>query len=236
MTYLINQYNLLSNTEKNAIIIYKTSLGAVINSINKINPTNFPQSFIDAYTKYKLLLNNVNNMFLKFSVFYAIDDLNIFTFYNSLLNIKRTLLSCQNKIKLSNNLTVYRGISLDNLADLALISKSDFASTSTNKEVCESFFNVGKYNVLDIIEVEANTPVIVAPYAIKKSYKDLADVINQNDSRATLSVKYNDSQEEIILFKDLLNIKQTKMIKTSSNLIVRHLITSLKVKEDGLKR
>lgn len=152
------------------------------------------------------------------------------------MNIKRTLLSCQNKIKLSNNLTVYRGISLDNLADLALISKSDFASTSTNKEVCESFFNVGKYNVLDIIEVEANTPVIVAPYAIKKSYKDLADVINQNDSRATLSVKYNDSQEEIILFKDLLNIKQTKMIKTSSNLIVRHLITSLKVKEDGLKR
>src|SRR5574344_1571873 len=206
MQYLISQYNLLSNEEKNVIIIYKTRLGAIINSLDKINSNEYPPYFINAYNEYKLTLNNVNNMFLKFSTFYAIDDLNIDTFYNSLLNVKKTLLSCQNKIILPDDITLYRGISTNDLENLELLSKDKLVSTSTNQQVCKSFLNINKYNILDIIKVKANTSVIVASYSIKRTYNDIADAINGNVKASSLKIQYNDDQSEIILFKNTLNI------------------------------
>lgn len=77
---LVEQYELLTEEEKRACLIYKSRLSFLINEITAVPNfldldvnaiyynLNNPQQFLEIYLKYKKILEKPNNFFMKLSI------------------------------------------------------------------------------------------------------------------------------------------------------------------------
>lgn len=91
---LIKQYEALTEEEKNTLLVYKSRLGRAINSLD-----NNDLEIKEIYERYKNLVENPKNLFMKFSVFKDISFKSLEEFIESLIKVKEKL----NEISKKNN-------------------------------------------------------------------------------------------------------------------------------------
>ena len=90
---LIKQYEELTEEEKNTLLVYKSRLGRAINSLDNNN-----LEIKEIYEKYKSLVENPKNIFMKFSVFKDVSFTSLEDFKNSLTEIKEKIDEISSKI------------------------------------------------------------------------------------------------------------------------------------------
>ena len=124
---LLKQYEELTEEEKNTLLVYKSRLGRAINSLD-----NNDLEIKEIYEKYKSLVENPKNIFMKFSVFKDISFKSLEEFIESLIKVKEKLNEISKKIILTEDITVYRAFSISNEEELMPLSKANLVSTSLN--------------------------------------------------------------------------------------------------------
>ena len=199
MEKLYEQFDNLTDYEKSIILIYKSYYSYAINNIDNIGDEETLKNIKDLYEYYKEVLNKPENMFLSYTL-KPINNNSFNEFIESIRRISSDLNNLKGKITLPYDMTVYRCVSMLPDDDIYSVSKGNLISTSESLNKAEMFINRGSYrNVTYEFVVKKGTPVLVVPYSIK---------IDENE---ILKVKSNDSQEEIILFKDSLDFSFNEM-------------------------
>ena len=192
---LIRQYHNLSEEEQNALLVYKSRLGLLINDLDN-NP-----NFEEYYKYYLNLFSNPFNLSMRFSVFKNIDLTSLEDFIASIYKIKEVLDKTIDKLVVNEDTTLYRAVSTNsNIND---ISKSNIISTSLSFFETLNFANAGENIAIYQINLKKGSHVACVPYAILN---------DQKTHRIIKSPKKD--QEEIILNKDnyeFVNIVQENM-------------------------
>lgn len=215
---LEKQYELLSLEEKNLLLIYKSRLFDFINRIDLImNNMQIKNLYNEKYVEFKRIINLPENSFIKYSIFSNISLNTYDSFLNSIKEIQEKIINIP-KIIIPKNIKVYRAVTVTDLNDIYKISTSNLISTSLDVEVTDSFYTNNGQDILYQINLHENTPCLIVPYSIK---------IYENDGKQVLKVQKNDSQKEIILFKDFLNYEITsKQYIEEENLLIVKIETS----------
>ena len=197
---LIEQYKNLDESEAHALLIYKSRLSRAINSLDIDD-----EEVMEAYNTYKEYLENPSNIFMKMTVFKDIDFSDISSFKNSLELVKKKIKDASLKMRLKDDLTVYRALSVPSDDSVSFISKSDIISTSTSFDECSKFIipDSNYKHTLYQINLEKDSPVLICPYSIL--IKD-----------GVLSLTQRHDQKEIILLKD--NYDFTEVLSTDAKL------------------
>lgn len=197
---LIEQYKNLDESEAHALLIYKSRLSRAINSLDIDD-----EEVIESYNTYKEYLENPSNIFMKMTVFKDIDFSDISSFKNSLEFVKKKIEDASLKMRLKDDLTVYRALSVPKDDSVSFISKSDIISTSTSFDECSKFIipDSNYKHTLYQINLEKDSPVLICPYSIL--IKD-----------GVLSLTQRHDQKEIILLKD--NYDFTEVLSTDAKL------------------
>ena len=197
---LIEQYKNLDESEAHALLIYKSRLSRAINSLDIDDG-----EVIESYNTYKEYLLNPSNIFMKMTVFKDIDFSDISSFKNSLELVKKKIKDASLKMRLKDDLTVYRALSVSKDDSVSFISKSDIISTSTSFDECSKFIipDSNYKHTLYQINLEKDSPVLICPYSIL--IKD-----------GVLSLTQRHDQKEIILLKD--NYDFTEVLSTDAKL------------------
>ena len=236
---LLEQYQNLTEDEKNALLVYKSKLGVVINEMSRIRDfEKIDSSFLteiistsdnvkSIYLMYKKYLDEPKNLFLKYSVFKDIDPSSMETFVVSLRNTYQTIQSCSDKIRLPKDIYLYRGVAVQDDKKKGQIALSNIVSSSMNPDVCEMFLYSDNPDNTELelyqFQVSKGTPVLVCPYSI----------VIEDRLFNELKIKNEDSQQEIILFKDKTNmdIISKKEVILEDNTILNIYKTSVEHKE-----
>lgn len=222
---LLKQYEELTEEEKNTLLVYKSRLGRAINSLD-----NNDLEIKEIYEKYKSLVENPENLFMKFSVFKDISFKSLEEFIESLIKVKEKLNEISKKIILTEDITVYRAFSISNEEKLIPLSKANLVSTSLNINECSKYLipNKDYTHYLYQINLEKGSMVTICPYRI---------LIDNND-RLTLT-KENGS-EEIIISKDNYDFEEVMETTTeftdNEELNIISVNAIFKVKDTKLKR
>ena len=197
---LIEQYKNLDESEAHALLIYKSRLSRAINSLDIDD-----EEVMEAYNTYKEYLENPSNIFMKMTVFKDIDFSDISSFKNSLELVKEKIKDASLKMRLKDDLTVYRALSVPSDDSISFISRSDIISTSTSFDECSKFIipDSNYKHTLYQINLEKDSPVLICPYSIL--IKD-----------GVLSLTQRHDQKEIILLKD--NYDFTEVLSTDTKL------------------
>ena len=197
---LIEQYKNLDESEAHALLIYKSRLSRAINSLDIDD-----EEVIEVYNTYKEYLSNPSNIFMKMTVFKDIDFSDISSFKNSLELVKKKIEDASLKMRLKDDLTVYRALSVSKDDSISFISRSDIISTSTSFDECSKFIipDSNYKHTLYQINLEKNSPVLICPYSIL--IKD-----------GVLSLTQRHDQKEIILLKN--NYDFTEVLSTDAKL------------------
>lgn len=197
---LIEQYKNLDESEVHALLIYKSRLSRAINSLDIDDG-----EVIEVYNTYKEYLSNPSNIFMKMTVFKDIDFSDISSFKNSLELVKQKIEDISLKMRLKDDLTVYRTLSVLKDDSVCFISKSDIISTSTSFDECSKFIipDSNYKHTLYQINLEKDSPVLICPYSI----------LIKN---GVLSLTQRYDQKEIILLKD--NYDFTEVLSTDTKL------------------
>ncbi len=190
---LKKQYALLTEEEKNALLVYKSRLGLAINDLNKKE-----ENIKEIYQLYKELVSNPKNLFMKMTVFKDISFASLEEFKNSLQVIMETIKSACKKIVLPEEMTIYRAFSIEKETKPDSLSKSDFISTSIDIRNCSKFFKKGNQyeHYVYQINLEAGSLVGICPYAI--------EIDNNNH----LYLTEREEQKEVILDQDNFIFKE----------------------------
>lgn len=221
---LLIQYNGLSDLEKNAILVYKSKLFVIINSISKIpefqrlttlelnEQLSNRSECINVFNDYSRVLNNLNNSFIKNTVF---NNIRFDSFNNFIEDLKEVIVILNKisfKIVLNEDLVVYRSILVGNNEKFDFINDSpSFISTSIKVDDAERFLNgdSNKEKHFYSIKLPKGLPVIVSPFSIVRKYDSVIDSIQSNfDYSLMVSNRGVNGQQEIILFKDLISYKE----------------------------
>ena len=197
---LIEQYNNLTDTEKNALLIYKSRLGRAINSLD-----NNSGEIKDIYEQYKKLIANPKNMFIAYTVFKDISFDSLDSFKESLKVVDKIVRNTTNKLTLKEDATIYRVVSIKDDEELNFIAKSNLISTSLNINECSKFIiSKDKYKTyLYQINLEKDSKVAICPYSI---------LLNEKEEQLTITSRMD--QEELILSKDNYNFKEVLSTNT----------------------
>ena len=142
---------------------------------------------------------------MKMTVFKDIDFSDISSFKNSLELVKKKIEDASLKMRLKDDLTVYRALSVSSDDSVSFISRSDIISTSTSFDECSKFIipDSNYKHTLYQINLEKDSPVLICPYSIL--IKD-----------GVLSLTQRHDQKEIILLKD--NYDFTEVLSTDTKL------------------
>ena len=222
---LLKQYEELTEEEKNTLLVYKSRLGRAINSLD-----NNDLEIKEIYERYKNLVENPKNLFMKFSVFKDISFKSLEEFIESLIKVKEKLNEISKKIILTEDITVYRAFSISNEEKLMPLSKANLVSTSLNINECSKYLipNKGYTHYLYQINLEKGSMVTICPYRI---------LIDNNDR--LILTKENDS-EEIIISKDNYDFEElmetTTEFTDNEELNIISVNAIFKVKDTKLKR
>ena len=207
MDSLLKQYQVLSDKEKNAILVYKSSLGLLINQVNQYLSDNNNivellknKDFIAVahsyYESVKMIYDT--DMFIKHTLLQNINMKSFTTFIMSIIDINYILLGCVDKIKIEDEMTLYRFVSYGEEKDD--ISNSELISTTTDIDVCDAFFEDNKNYVLYELTVDKGVPVLVCPYAIKAHYESYGDYLLRFSPKK-VTIQEGDNQSEVVLYK-----------------------------------
>ena len=196
---LIKQYLNLNDEEKNALLVYKSKLGLLINDLD-----NDPD-FKYYYNYLKEIFNNPLNIFMKLTVYNNINLDSIEEFKKSIINIKAILDNTINKLVLDEDEILYRAVSTNN--DVNDISKSNIISTSLSFGESLNFTNSGEKIYLYEIKIKKGSHVCCVPYSI---------ILNKRTNQLQLTTTKD--QHEIILDKNLYDFEIENKIKTDKNI------------------
>lgn len=218
---LLEQYNNLSDMEKNALMIYKSKLFIFINKLDEILYDKYRyEKYKKFYEEYKGYISDPINSFMRLGVFSLIDFSNYENFLRSIKKVKDILFSIEGKLTIPYDMRVYRMVSSEK--DLNVIFKDSLVSTTTDIAVTDNFYVPGKKNSLLSIDIPKGTPCLVVPYSV---------VVKDTAGKYHLQVSSNDSQKEVILFGPSLNYEiQDKKYFEDEDLTVYKISTKL-VKE-----
>ena len=218
---LLEQYNNLSDMEKNALMIYKSKLFIFINKLDEILYDKYRyEKYKKFYEEYKGYISDPINSFMRLGVFSLIDFSNYENFLRSIKKVKDILFSIEGKLTIPYDMRVYRMVSSEK--DLDVIFKDSLVSTTTDIAVTDNFYVPGKKNSLLSIDIPKGTPCLVVPYSV---------VVKDISGKYHLQVSNNDSQKEVILFGPSLNYEiQDKKYFEDEDLTVYKISTKL-VKE-----
>lgn len=185
---LINEYERFSETEKNALLIYKSRLGRAINAIE-----NDKEEITNIYLEYKKLLNDPKNIFIKMTVFQNISFETEEAFLESIKKIKEIVEQTTKKLVLKEDMTVYRIFSCPKEEAPAFLAKTNLISTSLNVEKCLPFViqNQGNDHYFYQLHLQKGDPIAIIPYAI---------LLNRKENQLILSKRTD--QEEILIAKE----------------------------------
>lgn len=252
---LLARYNNLSEDEKKAILIYKSSLYYHINEISKIedfenkdavclyDEINDKTNFLNKYEEFKNVINCPQNMMFKLSAFNNIDFSNVYNFIESMKSIYSALFEARSKIRLNSDLIVYRGISIKDNQLINGVANSKLISTSIKVEDANDFiYQEGcNQNHLFVISLKKDTNVLVSPLTIVCDYKDALSMLKRDKMNATLKIANRGSfgQQELILFNDDLIFNELSMdevdVGEKNKLIVHKIDTELVLKKKNHK-
>ncbi len=213
---LLNNFELLDKSEKEAIILYQSKLFYFINEISRIDNyqsltaeeifknLSDPETFFKSFKEYKNIIDDIKNLFFKISIFKNVSFENIYLFINSILDLIEKLKSIQNKIILENDITVYRGINTNNYNNLI---KGEFLSTSLDLDTALQFIEGDKKSILFKLNLKAPLSILTSPYRIGLFYeKDISplEATLKNISPTVMKIINCgiNSQQEIILFQE----------------------------------
>lgn len=203
---LIQQYDCLSQDDKNTLLIYKSRLSRAINSLDIDD-----NEIKDVYDLYKNYLDDTKNIFMKMTVFKDISFDNFDSFKESLRDVKEKLEKVTSKITLPEDITVFRVVSVSKDKELSFISKSEIISTSFSIDECSKFLIPNSNNYLYQINLKQGSSVAICPYSI---------LINQETHQLSLTQKTD--QKEVIISKsnyDFFEILSTDT-KTDTKIII----------------
>lgn len=204
---LISQYNQLSDKEKHAILVYKSSLGLLINEINSYLADNDnieellqdPHITSVAQEYYDEFLDFYNNdLILRHTLLKSINMKSVKSFIMSIVDINYTLLNCVDKIKLDEPKKLYRLVSYKDSYDD--ISKGEFVSTTGSLDVCDCFMKRDQNYILYEFDVDSDIPVLVCPYSVKSSYDSIFDYLIFRRPKK-IFIEQGDDQDEVVLYK-----------------------------------
>lgn len=242
---LIQQYNQLNEDEVKSLLIYKTSLYNLINYVSTIDhflelDDQLIVNFIDKdifinCEKFGEIINRPENVFLKLSLFKDIDFNNHISLVSMAKKVYIHLQNAMDKIKLSDDLIVYRVVSLDEGEELSNLSRGDLVSTSIDIDEALKFAhnNCSKI-VLYKITLNKDTPVLVTPYSIVNEYENEMDMILKTSNyRLGLYKTVHKGQMEVIFSKNNLDIEivEIKNKKIDNSLICYYQVNT-KMKDD----
>ena len=172
------------------------------------------------------MLNNLNNSFIKNTVF---NNIRFDSFNNFIEDLKEVIVILNKisfKIVLNEDLVVYRSILVGNNEKFDFINDSpSFISTSIKVDDTERFLNgdSNKEKHFYSIKLPKGLPVIVSPFSIVRKYDSVIDSIQSNfDYSLMVSNRGVNGQQEIILFKDLISYKEFD--NKLNEVIMKHLI------------
>ena len=224
---LLKQYEELTEEEKNILLVYKSRLGRAINSLN-----NNDSEIKEIYERYKCLVENPQNIFIKFSVFKDISFKSLEEFIESLLNVKEKLDKISSKIILSQDITVYRAFSIRDDKELISISKSNLVSTSLDINECSKYIipNKGFTYYLYQINLEKGSMIAICPYRILIDNNDRLVLTKENDSKEIILSKDNFDFEEVVKTESTFNSDE-KLNIISINAKVKNIITDMNNKK-----
>ena len=191
---LVEQFENLSEEEKNALIVYKTRLGLLINSLDD-NP-----DYKFYYDRYTNIINDPVNMFFSKIVFKYIDMTSIDGFIESIKRIKVILDDVTTKLLIPETTTVYRAVSTDD--SISDISKSNIISTTLSFGEALKYAVAGDNIAIYEIVLPEGSPCAICPYAIvehltsgrlsiTKSGDEEEIIINRNAYDLDISEEYN---------------------------------------------
>lgn len=224
---LLKQYEELTEEEKNILLVYKSRLGRAINSLN-----NNDSEIKEIYKRYKFLVENPQNIFMKFSVFKDISFKSLEEFIESLLNVKEKLDKISSKIILSQDITVYRAFSIRDDEELISISKSNLVSTSLDIDECSKYIipNKGYTHYLYQLNLEKGSLVAICPYRILIDNNDRLVLTKDNDSKEIILSKDNFDFDEVVKTESTFNSDE-KLNIISINAKVKNIITDMNNKK-----
>lgn len=200
---LQKQYEQLELDDKNALLIYKSRLFMFINQIDLIlSSKEMLAKYEEKYKDIKKIICAPENSFIRMSIFKDIDFETYEKFLISIQKIEQKLMSIKGKIKLKEDIKVYRATTIQDISQINNLNDKKLVSTSLDVEVTDSFyqFNEG-FNILYQFSLKKGTSCLVIPYSIK-----IYDVENKQ----LLKVVASDSQKEIVLYGDSLNYSITE--------------------------
>src|SRR5574344_793467 len=217
---LLSQYELLNDDEKNTLLIYKSKLSYFINNINRIDDEKYLDEFRNKYLEYKdIVMHPINNL-IRMTVYKDIDFSNLVNFIRSIRNISEKLDKVKGKIKLVDDITLYRAKSVNSESEISKISKGNLISTSYDLSVTDKFYGYNSIYVLYQIKAKKDMPCLVIPYSIKVEYINDTPVLKKVNE---------DSQKEIVLYKDSMDYEITS-IKNVDNINIVSIETNVKKK------
>lgn len=239
---LLLQYARLSDLEKNAILIYKSKLFVIINSISKISNYKELTSLqiieqlsnkdecLNIFNDFSIILKDLRNSFIKNTVF---SNIRFDNFNNFIDDLKRTV-DILNKIcfqlVLEEDIIVYRSILVEKNKEFDFIADSpEFISTSIKIDDAEKFLN-GDYTKekhFYKIKLSKGIPVIVSPFSIVRKYDSIYDsLIPSNNYSLEVTNRGIEGQQEIILYKEYITYEEinNKTIEEDNEVINIHSI------------
>ena len=222
---LLKQYETLTEEEKNTLLVYKSRLGRAINSLD-----NNDLEIKEIYEKYKSLVENPENLFMKFSVFKDISFKSLEEFIESLIKVKEKLNEISKKIILTEDITVYRAFSISNEEELIPLSKANLVSTSLNINECSKYLipNKSYTHYLYQINLEKGSMVTICPYRILIDNNDRLTLTKENASEEIIISKANyDFEEETETITKFTDNEELNIISVNA---------ISKVKDTKLKR
>lgn len=161
---LMKQFSNLSDEEKNALMVYKTRLGLLINDLDNEPDWDY------YYERYKRISSSPQNALLQTLIFKSIDFSSIDTFKESIFRIKDLLDVATTKIIIPEDIKVYRAVSSN--GEIDGIAKSDFVSTSLSFAEALKYAIAGTNINIYEITIPAGSHVGISPYAVLDDKKN----------------------------------------------------------------
>ena len=193
MDSLKQQYEQLTDEEKNALILYKTTLGKLMNDLDN-NP-----DFELYYNKFLKILNNPLNNEIKNKYFSELNFESLDTFINSIINIKKTLDEVTTKLVTDKYMKLYRMVTANGVIND--ISKDNIVSTSLSPNEVFQYGSGGKNIYLFEIGLPAESHIGLVTTRIK-----------YNEKENLLYISRNQDEEEIILNKDIYEFEENNRV------------------------
>lgn len=194
---LKKQYDALELNDKNVLLIYKSRLFKFINNIDDILSNRI---VYDEYEKYfvedKSIICSSENSFIRHSIFNSINFESYQLFLESVKIVKDKLTDIKGKIHLTQDTIVYRATTVSSKDEIDQISKGNFISTSLDIDETDKFYRFSGIDVLYQIKLKKGTSCLVIPYSI-----GIYDI----NGKSVLKILEDDSQSEIVLFKNELD-------------------------------